>query len=169
MKTTNELNEDTVTTILDKHGRDRTKLLTVFLDIQEASDNNFVSEQQAEAVARGMNIPLSEIYDVLTFYAMLNTEPRGKRTFGICRNVSCKFRGGDKLAQKVEEAAGIKMGETDPSGRLTIKWINCIGGCDDSPAIKIDDEVFCCSDHERAVRLAKKCLDGSFKHGEAGN
>lgn len=64
-----------ITKILDEQGRDQQKLLSILLDIQKASGKNYISEEAAEIVSREMGIPLVKLYDILTFYAMLETSP----------------------------------------------------------------------------------------------
>lgn len=78
-----------ITKILDEQGRDQQKLLSILLDIQKASGKNYISEEAAEIVSREMGIPLVKLYDILTFYAMLETKPRGRFLIEVCNNAPC--------------------------------------------------------------------------------
>ena len=81
---------------------------------------NFVPSEAAELVAERLKVPLSKVYEVLTFYTMFNTKPVGRHHVQVCRTLSCWLRGAKGLTKAVESKAGIRCGETDKDGRFTL-------------------------------------------------
>jgi NADH-quinone oxidoreductase subunit E len=158
-----ELCEDAVLKILEAYGNDPQQLIAVLLDIQTASGRNYVDRKWAQLVSERLDVPLSKVYDVLTFYAMFSTEPRGACLIEICESAPCRFGSGALRAQKLvewlEAAAGIKIGETSADGKITLARTSCVGACDIGPVAKIGDEVFGNLDEEKVKQLVKCCME----------
>lgn len=95
-----------------------------------------------EYIANSLDIPLSEVSGVVTFYSFFTTKPRGKHTIRVCLGTACYVRGGKKLVERLEELLNIQIGETTEDGRFTFEIARCIGACGLAPAIMIDDVVY---------------------------
>ena len=156
-----ELTEDQVLKIMGSYGNDPQQLIAVLLDIQAASGRNFVDQKWAELASRVLDVPLSKIYDVLTFYAMFSTKSRGKYVIEICSSTPCHFSKAAEVAKWFETAAGVKIGETTSDGKITLSHTSCIGACDIGPAAKIGDDVFGNLTEERAKSLVIFCREGN--------
>jgi len=154
------LSKEQVLKIMERYGNDPQQLITVLLDIQAASGKNCVEKQWAELTAEILNVPLSKIYDVLTFYAMFSTEPRGEYVVEICRSTPCFFTKTGEVVRWFETATGIKMSETTADGRLSLFYTSCVGACDTGPAAKIGDDVFGNLTEEKVKRLVQCCMEG---------
>ena len=157
---------------MERYGNDPQQLIAVLLDIQAASGKFFVEQHWAELTSEVLGVPLSKIYDVLTFYSMFNTKPHGEFIIEICRSTPCWFAGhsdykadGHGGTRDVvlwfESASGIKIGETTSDGKLSLIYTSCIGACDIGPAVKIGDDVFGHLNEEKAKTLVKCCLSGN--------
>jgi len=155
------LTKDRVLAILNNYNNDPQQLIAVLLDIQAASGINCVEKQWADLVSSVLSVPLSKIYDVLTFYAMFSTQPRGEYVIEICGSTPCHFTGAGELAAWFEEAAGIKIGNTTEDGKITLSRTSCIGACDISPAVKIGDDVFGNLTRDKVDRLIKCCRENN--------
>ena len=158
--------------IMERYGNDPQQLIAVLLDIQAASGKFYVEQQWAELASEVLGVPLSKIYDVLTFYSMFKTEPHGEFIIEICRSTPCWFAdetrtkdgchgGSQEVVRWFEEAAGIKIGETTSDGKLSILYTSCVGMCDIGPVAKIGDDVFGSLNEEKAKTLVKCCLTGN--------
>jgi NADH-quinone oxidoreductase subunit E len=176
LKTMRCLSKDQVIKIMDNYGNDSQQLIAVLLDIQTASGKNYVERQWAELAADVLNISLSKIYDVLTFYSMFSTQPRGEYVIEICKSAPCHFAHsegegahseGVTLAQWFEEAAGIAMGETTADGKISLFYTSCFGACDIAPAVKIGDNVFGNLTQEKAKMLVNYCRQGKIQELES--
>jgi NADH-quinone oxidoreductase subunit E len=157
-----ELTEDQVLKIMEGYGNDPQQLIAVLLDIQAASGRNYVERQWAELASRVLNVSLSKIYDVLTFYSMFSTRPRGEYVIEICRSAPCCFTKADEAVQWFEAAAGIKAGETTADGKITLSRTSCVGACDTGPVAKIGDLVFGNLTEEKARTLIRQCREGTL-------
>lgn len=113
------------------------------------------SEEVASVIAREMNIPMSQVYGFVTFYAMLSVKPRGKYIIRMCKSAPCHIRGAKEVVEAIEDQLGIKTGETTEDGRFTLEYCPCLGICDISPAIMINDRTYGNLNAESARSLIK--------------
>jgi NADH-quinone oxidoreductase subunit E len=163
MEKIRELTEATVLKIMENYGNDPQQLIAVLLDIQAASGRNYVDKQWAQLVSGVLDVPLSKIFDVLTFYAMFSTAPRGEYVIEICQSAPCHFSRAQQVTGWFEDAAGIKVGQTSADGKITLSRTSCVGACDIGPAVKIGDDIFGNISEEKARDLVKRCQEGNLK------
>lgn len=124
--------------IVKKHGGGRSTLIAVLQDIQEAF--NYLPKQALKAVAKAMNVPLSRVYEVATFYTAFSLKPRGKHIVKICVGTACHVRGASAILDKFEQKLLIKPGETNQDQKFTLELVNCVGACALGPVVVIDTE-----------------------------
>jgi NADH-quinone oxidoreductase subunit E len=159
------LTEDAVLKIMDNYGNDPQQLIAVLLDIQAASGRNYVDRQWAQLASGHLDVPLSKVYDILTFYSMFSTEPRGEYLIEICQSTPCHFGSAAQRAQKLvdwfETAAGIRVGETSADGKITLARTSCVGACEIGPVAKIGDDVFGNLDEEKVKTIVACCREGT--------
>ncbi|MGI6777655.1 MAG: NADH-quinone oxidoreductase subunit NuoE [Acetivibrionales bacterium] len=93
-------------------------------------------------IAQKLDMPLSEVYGVATFYSFFSTKPRGKNTVRVCLGTACYVRGGKKIVEKLKELLGIEVGDTTEDMKFTLEVMRCIGACGLAPAIMINDRVY---------------------------
>jgi len=136
------LNVDQVRSIVQELKNQGENLIGTLLKIQENCPHHYISQEAAEVVAEEWNMTLSEVYEVITFYAMLNTEPKGRYIIEICKSGPCYVTKTQKVVEMFESVLGIKMGETTKDGLFTLQYTNCVGACDIGPVAKIDDKVY---------------------------
>jgi NADH-quinone oxidoreductase subunit E len=156
-----ELTKEQVLKIMTHYQNDPQQLIAVLLDIQAASGRNYVERQWAELASAVLNVPLSIIYDVLTFYAMFSTTERGEYVIEICRSTPCHFTKAGEAVRWFEAAAGINVGETTSDGKISLTRTSCIGACDIGPTVKIGDHVFGDLTEEKVKKLVKFCREGN--------
>ena len=92
-------------------------------------------------IARGLNLPLSRVYGVVTFYSFFTMTPRGRHTVRVCLGTACYVRGGKALADSIEKLYGIKEGETTADRRFTYESVRCLGACGLGPVIVVNEDV----------------------------
>ena len=92
-------------------------------------------------VAQGLNLPLSRVYGVVTFYSFFTMTPKGRHTVRVCLGTACYVRGGKVIAENIEKVLGIKEGETTPDRRFTYETVRCLGACGLGPVVVVDEEV----------------------------
>lgn len=93
-------------------------------------------------IAEKLNMPLSEVYGVVTFYSFFSTQPRGKYTIGVCLGTACYVRGGKKILDKLGEILEIGPGETTKDRKFSLEVMRCIGACGLAPAMTVNGKVF---------------------------
>ena len=92
-------------------------------------------------IAKGLNLPLSRVYGVVTFYSFFTMTPRGRHTIRVCLGTACYVRGGKALAETIEKLHGIKEGETTADRRFTFESVRCLGACGLGPVIVVNEDV----------------------------
>jgi len=92
-------------------------------------------------IAGGLNLPLSQVYGVVTFYSFFTMTPRGRHTCRVCLGTACYVRGGKSLADNIQKTYGIKEGETTADRRFTYESVRCLGACGLGPVIVVDEDV----------------------------
>jgi NADH-quinone oxidoreductase subunit E len=162
-----DLKKDQILKIMEGYGNDPQQLIAVLLDIQSASGRNYVERKWAELASAVLGVPLSKIYEVLTFYAMFSTRPRGEYVIEICQSTPCHFTKAEDVVGWFEAAAGIKIGETTADGKLSLFRTSCVGTCDIGPVAKIGDDVFGNLTEEKTRTIVKCCREGKPEELEA--
>lgn len=93
-------------------------------------------------IAEGLEISLSEVYGVATFYSQFSLKPKGKHRISVCLGTACYVKGSDKILAEVEKQLGIKCGECTEDGLFSIDSCRCVGACGLAPVMMIDEEVY---------------------------
>ena len=124
--------------IVKKHGGDKSTLIAVLQDIQEAF--NYLPKEALKAAGKAMNIPLSRVYEVATFYNAFSLKPRGEHIVKICMGTACHVRGASAIQDKMERTLNIKPGETTSDKKFSLETVNCVGACALGPVVVINTE-----------------------------
>ena len=95
-----------------------------------------------EMIAEGLDVPLAEIYGIVTFYTQFTVNPKGKYKIGICLGTACYVKGSGDILEKVKEILGIDVGECTPDVLFSIDATRCIGACGLAPVMTVNDDVY---------------------------
>ena len=125
--------------IIEKHKGKPGGLIPVLEEAQVCLEYLPVSVQKK--IATGLNLPLSRVYGVVTFYSFFTMTPRGKYTVRVCLGTACYVRGGKALAETLEKQFGIKEGETTADRLFTLESVRCLGACGLGPVIVVGEDV----------------------------
>lgn len=125
--------------IIEKHKGKAGGLIPVLEEAQVCLEYLPLSVQKK--IAAGLNLPLSRVYGVVTFYSFFTMTPRGKHTVRVCLGTACYVRGGKALTETLEKQFGIKEGETTADRMFTLESVRCLGACGLGPVIVIDEDV----------------------------
>ena len=107
-------------------------------------------------IADRIDIPLSRVSGVVTFYSFFSTKPRGKYVIKICLGTACYVKGGEKIVEKIKEILKVSVGETTPDRKFSFEVMRCIGACGLAPAIMINDKVYDQVTPEKLETILKK-------------
>jgi len=125
--------------IIKKHKGKPGGLIPVLEEAQVALEYLPMSVQKK--IAQELNLPLSRVYGVVTFYSFFTMTPRGKHTVRVCLGTACYVRGGKAIKETLEKEFGIKEGETTPDRMFTLETIRCLGACGLGPVVVVDEDV----------------------------
>ena len=101
-----------------------------------------LSRESFSEIARDLDLPLSDVYGVATFYSFLSTKPRGRHVIRVCKSLPCYLKNGLMIIDAVSRTIGIGVGGTTADGRFSFELTNCVGACDKAPAMLVDDTVY---------------------------
>ena len=108
------------------------------LRIVQDQNGGWLSSDLIEAVAEYLEMPPVEVHEVATFYTMYDLKPVGRHKVCVCTNISCQLRGSDKIMEHLRKKLGVKVGETTPGGKFTLKEVECLGACVGAPMMMVD-------------------------------
>ncbi|MHC4886451.1 MAG: NADH-quinone oxidoreductase subunit NuoE family protein, partial [Planctomycetota bacterium] len=129
-----------IETLVEEKGETRDALIPILQALQKR--HGLISDMTMQIVADRLHIPAAEVESVVSFYHFLAEERHGTFVIRLCRTLSCQMLGKDAVARQLTNDLGIDFGETTPDGRFTLGFANCLGMCDQGPALLINDRIF---------------------------
>ncbi len=141
---------DRLDEILQKYQGLKGSLIPVLQEVQNAY--GYLPKDVMENMAGKMDIPISQIYGVATFYSQFHLKPRGKNIIRVCQGTACHVRGAKAILQELEDELKIKAGGTTPDLLFTLETVACIGACGLAPVLMINDNTY--------GRLTPECILG---------
>ena len=151
----------------ERHGS-RRALIPILQRLQ--SEQGHVPVHALQAVAGALDLHPAEVYGALTFYDMFEQERRGHFVVRLCRTVSCEMQGKDAVARQLQNDLGIDDGETTADGMFSFEWCNCMGMCDQGPALLVNHRIYTSVTPDRVSAIIDECLcslrDPARKLGE---
>ena len=139
--------------IINSYDTTKTPLIYILKDVQK--NYGFLSEDVLTRVAQKIDIPLSEIYGVATFYSLFTTKAKGKHIVRCCNNAPCYVKDSAEVLEQIKSYLGVDTGETTPDGLFTLEFTSCLGLCAVAPVMMIDTEVFGNLTPEKAIAILK--------------
>ncbi|MBL7075379.1 NAD(P)H-dependent oxidoreductase subunit E [candidate division KSB1 bacterium] len=140
--------------IIEEYNHDPGAIFEVLIDIQ--NEFSYLPEEGLEKVSRELEIPLSRLYSLATFYKAFSLTPKGRYPIQVCIGTACHVRGGQRILEKLEKELDLKTGETTEDLNLSLDAIRCLGSCCLAPVVKVGDEVYANLTQTRIPELLKK-------------
>ena len=126
--------------IVDSYGRDPGFLIPMLQDLQAAL--GYLPKEGLQAVAELLELPVSQLYAVATFYTSFSLQPRGKHLITLCLGTVCYLKGGQLLDEMLQKELSVAAGGTTADRLFTYQPVNCLGACALAPVMMIDDQYF---------------------------
>ncbi len=126
--------------IIGSYPAEERVLIQLLLDLQ--SEFNWIPKEAILLISERLQIPVSQIYRVASFYQAMSLTPRGRHVVSVCLGTACHVRGGPRIMDKVEESLGIKAGETTQDMKFTLERVNCLGCCAIGPVVVVDRDYY---------------------------
>jgi len=132
------VSEKRIDEIIDKYEGEEGVLIQLLLDIQ--NEFKLVPKEAIARISTRLQIPISHIYRIVSFYNVLSLEPTGRHVIQVCLGTACHVRGGPRILDEVENLLKIKAGTTTEDLKFTVKRVNCIGCCALGPVMLVDED-----------------------------
>jgi len=132
------MNLEKVDKIIDSYPAEQGSLIQLLLDIQ--SEFNWIPGEAIVRINERLQVPVSQIYRIASFYKVLSLAPIGRHLIQVCLGTACHVRGGPKILDKVEDYLKIKTGETTSDMKFTLRRVNCLGCCALGPVMLVDKD-----------------------------
>ena len=125
-----------VKSILARYRGDPGMLVPILQDVQ--AEYNYLPKEALVQVGQGLEVPLSQVYSVASFFKAFSLKPRGRHLINVCLGTACHVRGAVRVIDEIERELGVKSGETTEDLRYTLETVNCVGACALGPIVVID-------------------------------
>lgn len=126
--------------IIESYGNDTSLLISILQDIQV--EFNYLPRDALEKVSEILEVPLSQVFSVASFYRALSLKPRGRHIINVCLGTACHVRGGKRLVDRIERELIVKAGETTEDFQFTLETVNCLGACALGPIMVVDGKTY---------------------------
>ena len=139
--------------ILEKHPKQKDSLIAILNEVQEKY--GYIPKTSQMEISKYLDIPMAEIYGVITFYSRFTTSPKGKYNIAVCLGTACFVKGSQSILDRLKERLKISGGETTPDGKFSIDEVRCVGACGLAPVFMVNDEVY----GNATVKMVDEVLD----------
>jgi NADH:ubiquinone oxidoreductase subunit E len=148
-------------TIIEKHKNVRGPLIQVLHAAQGLF--GYLPEKAQVKIAQGLDVPLSEVHGVLSFYSFFTTVPRGKHTVRVCMGTACYVRGGKQVLEKFQKELGIGVNDTTEDREFSLEINRCVGACGLAPVVTVDSDIYRRVKEDKIPGIIEKYKNGAGK------
>ena len=134
------INQPTFDAILARYDGQSASLIPVLQEIQD--EFNYLPKDELKVVAEKLQVPLTQVYSVATFFKMFSLEPKGRHQVRVCLGTACHLRGGQRLVETVSRRLGVEVGRATEDLQFSLETVGCLGSCAQAPLMMVDDKYF---------------------------
>lgn len=149
-----EEDKERITRILDENKPRVESLLPILQDIN--AEYRYLPEQMLKYVAGKLNVPLSQVYNIATFYNTFSLVPRGENVISVCLGTACHVKGAQNILESFERNLGIKAGETTSDQTFSLEAVHCLGCCGLAPVVTVNKDLYGKINQVRTPRIIEK-------------
>jgi NADH-quinone oxidoreductase subunit E len=128
----------TIIEILDRFDNRVDALIMILQDVQQIY--RYLPEEALRIISESLDVPLSQLYEVATFYRSFSLEPRGEHEIRVCLGTACHLRNGPLILESFERELGVRAGGTTADRSFTLETVNCVGACALAPVVIVDSD-----------------------------
>jgi len=129
-------NAGKIESLIDSYVDKKEQLISLLQDIQ--AEFNYIPQDVLIRISQKLEIPLSQVFSVATFFKAFSLKPRGRHVITVCMGTACHVRGGQRLVDKMSRDYKLQPGDTSPDERFTLETVNCLGACALGPVVVVD-------------------------------
>ncbi|MDD2446300.1 MAG: NADH-quinone oxidoreductase subunit NuoE [Tissierellia bacterium] len=126
--------------IINSYPKEKRYTLAILQDIQR--EHGYIPKEYMEYTSEYLNLPLSDVYSIATFYKSLSLKPKGKYVIKVCNGTACHIRDSISILKELQDILGIESGETTEDGLFSLEIVNCIGACALAPVMLINNKYY---------------------------
>ena len=126
--------------VIEKHKGENGATIPVLHEAQDIY--GYLPIEVQKMISEGLNVPLAEIYGIVTFYTQFSLYPKGEYEVSVCLGTACYVKGSGTIIEKIKERLGIDVGQCTPDGKFSLNATRCIGACGLAPVMTVNDAVF---------------------------
>ena len=149
------MDNESIDQIIDKHHGEPSSLIQVLLEIQD--EKHWLPKEALERVAERLQVPMTRIQHIATFYKAFSLVPKGRHEIHICVGTACHVRGATRVLDTVQDLTGIKPGETDLDLKFSLQTVNCLGCCALGPVMEVDGKTHGKMAPSKTAGVLKSC------------
>lgn len=142
---------------IDKQPNKDSSLIAILHKAQELY--GYLGEEVQLFIATKLNIPISKIYGVITFYSYFTIKPKGKYVISVCTGTACFVRGSGEILELFKKKLHINVGETTSDGLYTLDMIRCVGACGLAPVVSINSKIYGKFDSSKIDIILNECKE----------
>ena len=132
--------EEKVKKLIKEFKYDKSQLMHILNETQNIY--GYIPMRAQKIISEELNVPMAEIYGVITFYSRFSLEPKGKYNIAVCLGTACYVKGSQAILDKIKEILGIDVGQVTADGKFSLEATRCIGACGLAPVMTINEEVY---------------------------
>ena len=136
----NDTNKQIIIDVCKANGNSAGNVIHVLHGVQ--GKLGYLPAEVQEFIAKQLNIPVSKVYGIVSFYSFFTMTPKGKYPIDVCLGTACHVRGSDKLLEEFRRQLGIGEGQTTDDGKFSLSTLRCVGACSPAPVAMIGERVF---------------------------
>jgi NADH-quinone oxidoreductase subunit E len=146
--------EEKVKEIVQRYSGDKSYLVPILQDVQK--EFNYLPKDALFAVGAHLSVPISRVYEVVTFYKAFSLKPKGRHQLSLCMGTACHVRGAELIARNVADTLGIKEGETTADLEFSFEMVGCLGACALGPVLVVNGEYHGHMNIAKSTKILKK-------------
>ncbi len=148
---------------LAKYPVRRSAILPLMFIVQR--ERGYLDPPGVAYLADRLGVRITDIWEVATFYSMINTEPVGRYHLQVCKTLSCKIMGAGRVSARCSERLGIKPGQTTEDGMFSLSEVECLGSCGTAPMMQVGFDYYENLTDEKVDDIIDKCKSGEISNG----
>ena len=129
-----------IKSVCKEHGNKAGEVINVLHKVQ--GEFGYLPAEVQELVAKELNIPVSRVYGIVSFYSFFTMTPKGEHPISVCLGTACYVRGAEKVLDELKRQLGIGVGEVTPDGKFSLTCLRCVGACGLAPVIEVGEKVY---------------------------
>ncbi|MCK4257879.1 MAG: NAD(P)H-dependent oxidoreductase subunit E [Halanaerobiales bacterium] len=143
--------------LIEEYRGDKSALIEVLHKAQEVV--GFLPVEVQAKIAEGLNVSMSDVYSVVSFYSHFSTKPKGKYHIALCLGTACYVKGAPDIVDKMEKELNLKSGDTTEDGLYSLEIVRCLGACGLGPVMTVNGEVYGLLSPDKAITILKDITD----------